>query len=118
MPSREWPLRIQDIMNSIDEILQRTANITFKAFIENQTIVKSVLYDLIIIGEASRNVPSEIKSRYPHIPWSFMAGMRNIAAHEYFQVDLSRVWATIEEDLPLLIPQLQQLLDNENSTKN
>ncbi|MDJ0731885.1 MAG: DUF86 domain-containing protein [Crocosphaera sp.] len=118
MPSREWLLSIQDILDSISEINERTQEMTFEAFIENQTIVKSVLYDLIIIGEATRNVPSEIKSRYPHIPWGLMAGMRNIAAHEYFQVNLSRVWETIEEDLPVLIPQLQELLDNENSPKN
>ena len=118
MPSREWPLRIQDILDSISEINQRTQEMTFEAFIENQTIVKSVLYDLIIIGEATRNVPLEIQSRYPHIPWGLMAGMRNIAAHEYFQVNLMTVWATIEEDLPPLIPQLQQLLDNENNSQN
>ncbi len=90
---------------------------TCEAFIENQTIVKSVLYDLIIIGEASKNIPQEIKSRYPHIPWGFMAAMRNIAAHEYFQVGLTRVWATIEEDLPPLILQLQELLDKKNNTQ-
>lgn len=115
MPSREWPLRIQDILNSISEINQRTQVMTFEEFIKNQTIVKSVLYDLIIIGEATRNVPQEIQSKYPHIPWRLMAGMRNIAAHEYFRVDVNRVWSTIEEDLPLLVPQLQELLDQENN---
>jgi uncharacterized protein with HEPN domain len=42
-----------------------------------------------------------------------MGGMRNIATHEYFQVNLSRVWATIQEDLPTLLPQLQEMLDSE-----
>jgi uncharacterized protein with HEPN domain len=39
-----------------------------------------------------------------------MGGMRNIATHEYFQVNLSRVWATIQEDLPTLVSQLQKVL--------
>jgi uncharacterized protein with HEPN domain len=42
-----------------------------------------------------------------------MGGMRNIATHEYFQINLSRVWATIQEDLPTLVPQLQEVLDGE-----
>ena len=42
-----------------------------------------------------------------------MGGMRNITTHEYFQVNLSRVWATIQEDLPTLVPQLQEVLDGE-----
>ncbi len=42
-----------------------------------------------------------------------MAGMRNVATHEYFQVNLSRIWATIREDLPTLVPQLQEVLARE-----
>nr|WP_287717404.1 MULTISPECIES: HepT-like ribonuclease domain-containing protein [unclassified Microcystis] len=41
------------------------------------------------MGEATRNIPKEIQSRYPLIPWRLMAGMRNVATHEYFQVNLS-----------------------------
>jgi uncharacterized protein with HEPN domain len=41
-----------------------------------------------------------------------MKGMRNVATHEYFQMDLRRVWATIQEDLPLLVPQLQNILED------
>ena len=74
----------------ISAIEQRTKGITFEEFTKNQTNIKAVLYDFIIIGEATRNVPKEIQSRYPLIPWRLMAGMRNVATHEYFQVNLSR----------------------------
>ena len=113
MPSRNWRLRLQDILKSIGEIEQCTKGITFEQFARNQTTVKAVLYDFIIIGEASRNVSKEIQFRYPLIPWRLMGGIRNIATHEYFQVNLSRVWATIQEDLPILVPQLQELLESE-----
>jgi uncharacterized protein with HEPN domain len=46
-----------------------------------------------------------------------MAGMRNVATHEYFQVNLSRVWATIQEDLPTLVPQLQEVLERETEAE-
>ncbi len=39
--------------------------------------------------------------------------INNLATHEYFQVNLSRVWATIQEDLPSLVPQLQEVLERE-----
>ena len=84
MPSREWKLRIQDITESIDEILQRTAGMTFEDFKANRTIIKAVLYDLGIIGEAVRHIPREIKLRYPKIPWRLMSDMRNVIFHEYF----------------------------------
>jgi uncharacterized protein with HEPN domain len=117
MPSRDWRLRLQDILESISEIEQRTKAMTFEEFAKNQTNIKAVLYDFIIIGEATRNVPKEIQSRYPLIPWRLMAGMRNVATHEYFQVNLSRVLATIQEDLPTLVPQLQEVLERETEAE-
>ena len=44
-----------------------------------------------------------------------MGGMRNVVTHEYFQVDLSRVWETIQNDLSSLLPQLQEVLEREIS---
>ena len=69
MSSRNWQLRVQDILDAITSIEQRTAGITFEQFAANETVVKSVLYDFIIIGEASANIPTEIQSRYDQIPW-------------------------------------------------
>lgn len=117
MPFRDWRLRIQDILESISEIEKRTKGMTFEEFAKNQTTVKAVLYDFIIIGEATRNAPKEIQSSYPLIPWRLMGGMRNVATHEYFQVNLSRVWTTIQEDLPTLVPQLQEVLKNETDAE-
>jgi uncharacterized protein with HEPN domain len=115
VPSRDWRFRIQDVLLSINEIEQRTRGVTFEEFAKNQTIVKAVLYDFVVIGEATRNVPNEIQLRYPLIPWRLMGGMRNVVTHEYFQVDLSRVWETIQNDLSLLVPQLQEMLEREIS---
>ncbi|MDB9537525.1 DUF86 domain-containing protein [Dolichospermum planctonicum CS-1226] len=115
MPFRDWRLRVQDIVLSINEIEQRTRYVTFEEFAKNKTIVKAVLYDFVVIGEASRNVPNDIQLSYPLIPWCLMGGMRNVVTHEYFQVDLSRIWETIQNDLSPLLPQLQEILEREIS---
>ena len=60
----------------------------------------AVVRGLEIIGEASKNIPKDIKENYPDIPWKEIAGMRDKIAHEYFGVDLKIVWQTIQEDLP------------------
>ncbi|NCR55193.1 MAG: DUF86 domain-containing protein [Microcystis aeruginosa L211-07] len=113
MPSRDWRLRLQDIVESIDEILQRTADMEFEDFTNNRTIVKAVLYDLGIIGEAARNIPSDIQLRYRQIPWRLMGDMRNVIFHEYFRVELKIVWRTIQNNFALLSSQLKQLLESE-----
>lgn len=113
MSSRGWQLRIQDILAAITSIQRQTAGVTFGEFQANEILAKAVLYDFIIIGEASANVPVEIQSRYDQIPWRLMTDMRNVMAHEYFQVNLMFTWRTIQNNLPPLALQLQDLLARE-----
>ena len=117
MSSRAWQFRVQDILDAIISIEQRTAKMTFETFAANETVVKSVLYDFIVIGEASRNIPAEIQSSYSQIPWRLMSDMRNIIAHEYFQVNLMLTWRTIQNNLPSLKLQLLELLASEGKDK-
>jgi uncharacterized protein with HEPN domain len=60
--------RLQDILNAISSIQHRTENIDFTKFSDNETIVKAVLYDLIIIGEAAINVLAKSQALAPQIP--------------------------------------------------
>jgi uncharacterized protein with HEPN domain len=68
VPSREWPLRVQDILDAIARLQGATVGMSFEDFrgIE-EFILQGILYNFIIIGEASVNVNDEIKSRYPQI---------------------------------------------------
>ncbi|MBW4620784.1 MAG: DUF86 domain-containing protein [Cyanosarcina radialis HA8281-LM2] len=109
MFSRSAKERIQDILNAIDSIQMRTAGMSFDEFSQNETVVKAVLYDLIIIGEAAINISSNVQALAPELPWRLMSDMRNIMAHEYFQVNLRITWSTIQNNLPPLIYPLQQL---------
>lgn len=58
MSSRNWLIRIQDILDSANTIRNCTEGLTFETFCENKVVVKAVLYDFIIIGEASRHIPN------------------------------------------------------------
>ncbi len=78
----------------------------------SEIVVDAVIRNLEVIGEASRNIPEDIRGEYPDIPWSKMIGLRNIAIHEYFGVDLSIVWEIITRNLPETRPQITAMLKN------
>jgi uncharacterized protein with HEPN domain len=111
--SRGWQVRVQDILDAIDSIQRLTTGITFVEFANQEAIAKAVLYNFIIIGEAAAKVPADVQSCYVDIPWRLMSDMRNVMAHEYFQVNLRLTWGTVQNNLPMLVPQLQALLESE-----
>jgi uncharacterized protein with HEPN domain len=111
--SRGWQLRVQDILQAISSIQQRTAGITFEEFSTDEMLFDSILYKFVVIGEAARNVPPDIQNRNPDIPWRLMSDMRNVITHEYFQIKLRIVWDGIQMELPPLVEPLQRLLASE-----
>jgi uncharacterized protein with HEPN domain len=115
MPPRSWVFRIRDIIDAIDRVADYSEGIDEKTFIENSMIVDAVLRNFIVIGEAIRHVPAEIRDRHEEIPWLDVQDMRNIVVHEYFGVSLPIVWHTAIHDLPTLRDQLQPLLAESDS---
>ena len=75
---------------------------TYANFCADIRTMKVVLYSLVVIGEAARHVPEEVKADYPEIPWRDISDMRNVLIHEYFGVDPEILWETIHNDLPSL----------------
>ena len=47
-----------------------------------------------------RHVSEEIRGKYSEIPWEDIAGMRDKLIHDYFGVDIDKVWLTASEDIP------------------
>lgn len=63
-----------------------------------------------IIGEAVNRVPDKFQESHSEIPWAEIIGMRNRLIHGYDEVDLNFLWSVIDNDLPELILQLENIL--------
>jgi len=113
MPSRDWRLRIEDILDAINKIQRYTRGMTLEDFRASDIVMDAVIQNLGVIGEAARYVPAEVQSSYANIPWDKMRGIRNVIIHEYFGISISIVWQTTKEDLPPLVPLLQRVLNGE-----
>jgi uncharacterized protein with HEPN domain len=89
------------------------AESSWDSFQSDDLIQDAVLRALEVLGEAARRVSEETRSAHPEIPWISIIGMRNAILHEYFRVDLRRVWGTVQDDLPGLIAVLEELVPPE-----
>lgn len=61
----------------MSRILEYTNGITFEEFKKDYKTVDAVIRNFEIIGEASKNLPSDLKEKFPEVPWEEMYLMRN-----------------------------------------
>ena len=69
-----------------------------------------------IIGEAAARVGDDTRAKHRNLPWGDIIGMRNRLIHTYFDVDLSLLWTTVSDDLPVLIGELDAILGRQGGT--
>ncbi len=102
-------------LESIRDCLERIAEYTDpgeQAFLASRLIQDGVIRNLEVIGEATKNLSSELREANPNIPWRQIAGMRDVLIHDYLKVNLSRVWRTVITDLPPLRDTITRLLNH------
>ncbi|MDR2888059.1 MAG: DUF86 domain-containing protein, partial [Bacteroidales bacterium] len=57
------------------------------------------------------HISEDIKQRHPDISWKEIRGLRNFVTHQYFGVELSEIWSTVVNDIPLLKTQIQKMAE-------
>lgn len=103
-------IRLQHILQAIDEIQKYLLSADFNTFLENSMMRFACVKQMEIVGEAANHISAELKSKFLTIAWAQIVGMRNVFAHEYFGIDARLVWDIIKNDLPELKENIQNIL--------
>jgi len=101
---------LQHILEAIARIEVYLEGLDERDFFEDRRTQDAVVRQLEIIGEATKRLSGDVRNRSPSIPWQDMAGMRDKLIHNYFSVDMRRVWLTATRDLPPLKASIAEIL--------
>ncbi len=92
---------LEQIIESVNKIKNFSFGLNYNQFLVDQKTQSAVIMQLALIGELAKRVSDKTQTEIP-LPWVDIAGFRNRAIHDYYQIDLGIVWTTIQEDLPIL----------------
>jgi uncharacterized protein with HEPN domain len=100
------------ILEATNQIEQYVHGFNYEKFKQSRLVQDGVIRQLEVIGEATKNLSDATRENAPEIAWRDMAGMRDVLIHQYFGVDISAVWDTVEHDIFRLKECVSKLLSN------
>jgi len=105
---------LADILDVSQKAIQFVEGIAYADFEKNDEKIFAVIRALEVIGEAVKHIPNSLRAEYPQIPWRAIAGMRDKLIHDYFGINILRIWNTVQKEVPELLEVVKQMLENKN----
>jgi uncharacterized protein with HEPN domain len=107
---RDYKVFLQDVLDANANVAEFVGAMTLDQFHDDKKTLHAVVRNLEVIGEAIKQVPAEVRIRYPQVPWQRIAGLRDILIHHYFEIDVEIVWDVVQNKLAELKPQIETIL--------
>jgi uncharacterized protein with HEPN domain len=114
MSLRRPELALNDLIEAADHIASFVGQVDEERFMADAMIRSAVYAQLVIIGEAARAVPDEIRAGHPDVPWRQMVALRNEVLHRYFTVDWDIVWTIAQNNVPEMRRRVMQILRSDH----
>ena len=105
--------RLEHILTAIDTLVEGGKRYTAEQAEKDSIIFYGFVKQVEIIGEATYMLTKEFRAAHPETEWDIIEKMRHVLVHGYYSITPHKVWRVIENDLPILRPQIERYLQEE-----
>jgi len=102
--------RLEHIIEAIDRILDFADGKTIEQLQSDNLKYYGIVKNIEIIGEAAYMLTKAFRHLHPETPWEFIAKMRHVLVHDYYQINAKEVYKVIQNDLRSLREQVTRYL--------
>lgn len=111
--SRNLKLYFEDMILAGEKVIRYSEGMGLTEFVADERTFDAVVRNLQIIGEAVKQVPSEMRLRYPQVEWRKIAGLRDVLAHAYFSLQDEMIWDIVQTKIPQLLVEVRIIVNQE-----
>jgi uncharacterized protein with HEPN domain len=111
--SRDWHAYLADIDTACEKVTKFTAGMDREAFFGDDRTYHAVVHCLLIVGEAAKRIPEDVRRQMPQVEWRKIAGMRDWMVHAYFSINDEILWDAIETNVPDLLRTVRAFKDED-----
>lgn len=108
---------LRHILDEIQYLIKNSKIVSYEELITDETLKRSFVRSLEIIGEATKNLPPSFRKKYPQVDWKKIAGLRDVLIHKYFVINYEAVWDIIKNQIPELKEKIETLLKEVEDNK-
>ena len=101
---------IIDIYHAGQKIINFAGDFSQENLLADEMRLSAILYQIAIVGEATKRISLEFRQENSQIPWKEIAGIRDKLIHDYDNVRSDVVWNVVNKEVPELLKQIELLL--------
>ena len=104
---------LEQILMFAKRIESGIKDVDLENFIADTDKQDAILYRLGQIGETANKVSDQEQEKYPNLFWDEMIGLRNRLFHDYYEIDLKRIYDITGKPISQLIKNLEGILESD-----
>jgi uncharacterized protein with HEPN domain len=108
---RDESLLLDDLIDATTRLIELGNHSQAGRLGEDRDLNERVMWNLVVLGEATKRLSAATRERFSDVPWSDMAETRDRVVHHYEGVDWAMVAQIIDGELPAVLAKLTAIRD-------